>query len=163
MLKQHTKLNHLGDTIIEVLVVLAVLGSALAISYKTASHSLLITRASQESSQATELLAGEIEGLRTLTCSNVSTGTCATAAQVFNATPYCITGIPPAYTTAASCQVNQSGATCNAATDGFCYTLSIQYSTSATNPDLFTLTATWPDASGTGPANTQTLFYRLHQ
>ena len=162
MLKRHNTLNQLGDTIVEVMIVLAVLGLALGISYQTASRSLKTTRSAQESSQATEILAGEVEGLRTLTCSNVSVGTCPSAAQVFNTTPYCITGTTPAYTTGVGCQVNQSGTICTA-TDSFCYTLTIQYSTSGVNPDLFKLTATWPDASGTGPNDSQTVFYRLHQ
>ncbi len=55
-----------GDTIVEVLVVLAVLGLALGISYATASRSLRSTTGAQENSRATALLQAQIEALRYL-------------------------------------------------------------------------------------------------
>jgi len=55
-----------GDTIIEVMIVLAVLGLAISISYSTANRSLLNTRQAQENSEATKVLQSQIEGLRIL-------------------------------------------------------------------------------------------------
>jgi prepilin-type N-terminal cleavage/methylation domain-containing protein len=55
-----------GDTIIEVMVVLAVLGLALSISYATADQSLLNARQAQENSTGAELAQSQIESLRTL-------------------------------------------------------------------------------------------------
>lgn len=55
-----------GDTIVEVMIVLAILGLAIGISYSTASSSLLQTRAAQENSKATELVQSQIESLRSL-------------------------------------------------------------------------------------------------
>src|SRR5437868_4001892 len=58
--------DHRGDTIVEVLVVLAVLGLAIGISFATANRSLLATRAAQENSQATSYLQSQVEELRYL-------------------------------------------------------------------------------------------------
>lgn len=59
-------LNNRGDTIIEVMIVLAVLGLAISISYATANRSLLNTRQAQENSEATKVLQSQIEGIRIL-------------------------------------------------------------------------------------------------
>lgn len=53
-----------GDTIVEVMIVLAVLGSAISISYATANRSLRNARQAQDSSFATSLAQAQIEYLR---------------------------------------------------------------------------------------------------
>lgn len=58
------RLTSQGDTIIEVMVVLAVLGLALSISYATASRSLTQARQAQENTEATTLAQTQIEQLR---------------------------------------------------------------------------------------------------
>jgi type II secretory pathway pseudopilin PulG len=58
------RLNRTGDTIVEVMVVLAILGMAIGISYATATSSLLANRAAQENSEATLLIQSQIEQLR---------------------------------------------------------------------------------------------------
>lgn len=60
------RLGQAGDTIIEVLVVLTVLGLAISISYATANRSLLNARQAQENTKATALAQSQIETLRTL-------------------------------------------------------------------------------------------------
>lgn len=50
-----------GDTIIEVMISLAVLGLAFAISYATASHALTVSQTNQEHSSALELLNSQVE------------------------------------------------------------------------------------------------------
>lgn len=59
----HNKLGHAGDTIIEVLIAMTVASSVLGISYGTANRNLLMTRASQERSEASRLIQGQIESL----------------------------------------------------------------------------------------------------
>lgn len=67
MLRQlKRRLGQGGDTIIEVLVVLTVLGLAISISYATANRSLLNARQAQENTRATVLAQSQIETLRTL-------------------------------------------------------------------------------------------------
>lgn len=57
------KLRQRGDTIVEVMIVLAVLGSALGISYSTANKSLLNARQAQESAEAAKLAQSQVESL----------------------------------------------------------------------------------------------------
>lgn len=53
-----------GDTIVEVMIVLAVLGSAISLSYATANRSLRNARQAQDNSYATQLAQAQIEHLR---------------------------------------------------------------------------------------------------
>lgn len=141
-----------GDTIVEVMIVLAVLGLALGVSYATANRSLLNTRQAQENSQAAELVQAQIEALRSLSC---STGdpSCKPDTTLFTATPYCIdTGTNPYKA------VSPSSAAC---TKNGLYNLSVAYANNATNPDTFTVTAQWPDVLGQG-TDTVTTVYRIH-
>ncbi len=66
MLKKIKMLDAKGDTIVEVMVVLAVLGLAISVSYATANRSLLNTRQAEENAQATAFAQSQIEALRYL-------------------------------------------------------------------------------------------------
>lgn len=57
MLDQHAR----GDTIVEVLIALAVLGLAFSISYATANRSLIMARNAQEHSEALQYLDSQVE------------------------------------------------------------------------------------------------------
>jgi type II secretory pathway pseudopilin PulG len=63
--KLFNNLNSVGDTIVEVLIVLAVLSLAFAIASATASRGLSQSRNAEEHSQALGLLSSQIEQLRT--------------------------------------------------------------------------------------------------
>jgi prepilin-type N-terminal cleavage/methylation domain-containing protein len=60
------RMSERGDTIVEVLIVLAILGLALGMSYVTANRSLLGARQAHEHTEALELIQSQIEQLRTL-------------------------------------------------------------------------------------------------
>jgi len=67
-----------GDTIIEVLIAIAVAGSILAITYSTMNRNLLISRDSQERTEATKIAQGQIELLKAhsdLGDTTINTGT----------------------------------------------------------------------------------------
>ncbi len=84
--------NMAGDTIIEVMIVLAVLGLAISISYATANRSLLNTRQAQENSEATKVLQTQIEQLRIL-AANGPNDPASTALNPFtHGSPFCVTG-----------------------------------------------------------------------
>lgn len=53
-----------GDTIVEVLIAIAVASMVLAITYSTMNRNLLITRDSQERTEATKIAQGQIELLK---------------------------------------------------------------------------------------------------
>lgn len=64
MMKNIRKLTSRGDTIVEVMIVLAVLGLAISICYATANRSLMNARQAQENSEASELVSSQIEQIR---------------------------------------------------------------------------------------------------
>lgn len=141
MLSRRQPLTARGDTIVEVMIVLAVLGLAIGISYATANRSLRNARQAQENSQATLLVQSQIEALRTL-------ATAGNPQNIFQTGPYCLSQASP-YTI-------QYGNNCQRGTVP--YTLSITYAAPA---KTFTATATWPDVLGRGN-DTITTVYRLY-
>jgi type II secretory pathway pseudopilin PulG len=84
-MKSLKRLNLAGDTIVEVLIVLAVLGLAFSISSATASRSLTQSRNAEEHSQALGILNSQIELVRTAVTKQV---------DVFQnpGVPFCMTG-----------------------------------------------------------------------
>ena len=138
-MKRLLKLKQRGDTIIEVMVVLAVLGFAISISYATANRSLLATRAAQESSEATALLKSQIELLRYL----APNGTAVANENIFQAGPFCI-------------QANVVSTTCK-------FGLDDRYNVAITRvaDNTFTLKADWENVQGQG-RDSATLVYRVH-
>lgn len=141
-MQKFIKLRNRGDTIIEVMIVLAVLGLAIGIAYATANRSLLNARQAQENAQATALAQSQVEALRPLADS--------TTQNIFQSGPYCISQNPP-YTV-------QTGSNCSRGT--IPYTIAITYTSSPT--DTFTVKVNWPGVMGEGD-DTVTLVYRLHR
>ena len=167
------KLTQTGDTIVEVMIVLAVLGSAIGLSYATANRSLLNARQAQENAEAARLAQSQIESL--YTPSSITDP--ANANYLYKNSPavtFCmngsgnkVTGFP-----AASEAVNQrdlaySGNVADTATDGDfpvgchqgLYHYSIRYDRD--DNDKFTIVVVWDDALGQG-RDTVTLTYRIH-
>lgn len=150
----HIKLHERGDTIIEVLIVLAVLGMAISISYATANRSLLNARQAQESSTASELARRQIERIRTLSGITDSTDPnyiyvtnrsfCINDAN--NVVPIIGSPFPPA------CQFSVGGS--------YSYDIQSDYLGSAN--DNFRVTVTWDDVMGQG-RDRATLEYRVHK
>lgn len=91
MIKQLKKLNSAGDTIVEVMVVLAVLGLALSIAYATANRGLQQSRNAQEHSQALGIINSQVELLRSAYAQHGGTAIETKAA----AGPFCLAP-PPA-------------------------------------------------------------------
>jgi type II secretory pathway pseudopilin PulG len=150
------KLSNTGDTIVEVMVVLAVLGLAISISYATANRSLLNARQAQENSQATELLQSQIEALRSL----APNGTADPAKNVFQSagTKFCIDTSGANYTVAKPADTNPANPTSPACQSGL-YRIAVTYDSAAN--DTFTAKASWPDVLGEGQ-DSVTLIYRTH-
>lgn len=138
------KLNQAGDTIVEVLIVLAILGLALGMSYATANRSLLGARQAQEHTEALALLQGQIEQLRDV--SGVDT-------TVFN----------PSQHTSGFCVISKSvvdlAATPNGCTSGL-YDLKVKRVNDSYG--TFTFTAAWDDVKSSTRDNVN-LTYRLYQ
>jgi type II secretory pathway pseudopilin PulG len=139
--------NYRGDTIIEVIVVLAVLGLAVSISYATANRSLLDARQSQETSQAAELVQSQLEVLRTLSAAG-------NPQNIYQpGLPYCM---------AASVIYRWSNAN---TPDPNCTNINNLYTVSIQAPPpiggTFTITASWDDVEGQG-TDTSMLTYKIY-
>jgi type II secretory pathway pseudopilin PulG len=159
-----------GDTIVEVMVVLAVLGLAIGIAYATANRSLLDISQAEENAQATNYAQSEVENLRYLAPTSVSnpsdpgynstsnifkpTGTfcinsVSASPPIVNATPAnCMFGTAPYHILIYNCDYYSGGAP-NPCTG------------TAPNSDSFVVQATWPDVLGQG-LDSATISYRVH-
>jgi type II secretory pathway pseudopilin PulG len=140
--------NYRGDTIVEVIVVLAVLGMAISISYATASRSLLDARQAQEASQAAELIQSQLETLRTLSEAG-------NPQNIYQAGPYCIVS-STIYVW--SSPTDATGTPCKDISN--LYTLSVKGPSAPGG--TFTIVASWDDVQGQG-TDTSTLTYKLYQ
>jgi len=75
-----------GDTIIEVLIAMAIASSVLAIAFATGNRNLAMSRDSQERSEASRLVQGQIESLRYVF------NTAPTTLPSGAGTPFCLSG-----------------------------------------------------------------------
>jgi len=146
------KLDNRGDTIIEVMIVLAVLGLALSIAYATANKSLINTRQAQEYAEASAQVQSQIEQLR----ANSAIIDTSNPQYIYRASPtvFCINSDGNVITYPAG---NVSDACTQGKND--LYALMINYDDTT---DTFTVTATWDDVTG-DDTNTLAMSYRLHK
>lgn len=149
------RLNQAGDTIVEVLVVVAVISLVLVVSFTTSNRSLKSIQDAQEHGVAQELVTSQIEELRTLAASttdsnhNVFTypsGFCVTAALDLSAA------------STAACKVDSGG---HATTDQPQYNIQVTRS-SCGSGCLFTVQTTWPSIID-GSTNNVTMYYRFYE
>ena len=135
------KLNRHGDTIIEVMIALAILGLAFATAYATANSSLEHTRNSQEHAEALQYLASQAELLRADERDS----------QIYKDTnPFCM------------------NASTDQRVDGSCAAIApIGYITKITYNndcpvDTFTLDVNWTGVGSLGPQHEQ-MQYKVHR
>ncbi len=142
-----TKGRQRGDTIVEVLISITVVGMVLGGAYVTANKSLIATRSSQERSNALKLAEAQVEQIKGL--SNTNPNALFTAAS-----PFCIynqTTVLP--TSDGRCTQNTTGAT---ATSEPKFHLSISRS-----GNDFTIRNSWYNAGGTN--DHLQIIYRVYQ
>jgi len=143
-----------GDTIVEILIVLAILGLALSIAYATANKSLQGARQAQEHSEALELVQGQIELLRTapdnypdiFDTTKHANGFCMSGTSLVD-----LTGDLHSYTSYPTTPADKSCV-------NSLYHLSIK--NTADGNDTFTIMALWDDLDGT--QDNVSMNYRLH-
>lgn len=123
------KLIHLqqtGDTIVEVLIVLAIVGLALSVSYATANRSLAGVQQAQEHNEALQLAATQLESLRVYAQQQGSSftwtsGDCLSAGAVY----------PPS--------------------DAHCQNINSRYNLSINSASaVYKVLVQWPDVTGDG-------------
>lgn len=159
MMRPH-RLRQRGDTIVEVMVVLAVLGLALSITYATATRSLMNARQAQETAEASSILQLQVEGLRNL---SAVPRPAPASKDIYIAAPFCIQNTGSAFQVVTPLPSPSTPCSGNSL-----YTISIIYcavgggSCPIGSYDTFIATATWPDVIGQG-TDQVTLTYRAHQ
>lgn len=138
--------NFRGDTIVEVLVAMAVAGSVLAITYSTMNRNLLLTRVAQERSEAAKWAQGQVEALKARSDSNLSIPT----------TGFCVDSTATSYLTGSAPVANvdnedytQYPASC---TKGFYHLTIKQDTTAAGGADgrLYKIYVRWDRVDGLG-------------
>jgi type II secretory pathway pseudopilin PulG len=82
-------MNSAGDTIVEVLIAMAVISSVLAITYSTMNRNILISRDNQERTEASKLAQGQIEAVKNLASTDEL------ALNAARANPFCLNGLTP--------------------------------------------------------------------
>lgn len=148
-----------GDTIVEVMIVLAILGLAISTSYAIANRSLLNARQAQESSIATELAQSQIEQIRRL----IDRGPTDANNVFLVAAPqrFCIDGSGDVAKTGFINDLPADFAHYPpACVNGF-YHISVKYDPSSSNDD-FTVRVLWDNVAGQG-TDSVTVSYRIHK
>lgn len=128
-----------GDTIIEVLISIAVASLVLASAYAISNRNLVTTQDTQEHSQALQIVQQQIEGLRALAATpGVTLVTTFPPSQCVD-----LSGTPVASTTA--CQITSASSSCVPATaSAACYKIAITQLLS----DVYHVAVTWPSVNG---------------
>lgn len=150
-------LNSTGDTIIEVLVCIAVVSTVLGGAFVTTRNSQVGVRNSQEHAEALKLIESQLEQLRG-----------ATSTAITSSTPFCMYNEAPVSAVimpaAVHCTQNSGGQ--SGQPDSRYYLTvtrctSIGCGNSIAGSYLFTVTATWPQVNGHGNAQ-ESMVYRLY-
>jgi type II secretory pathway pseudopilin PulG len=158
-LRNLKRLNSKGDTIVEVMIVLTILGLAIGISYATANSSLKDISQAEEHAQATELAQSQIEGLRTLLAPG--------SPNIFITGPFCLVPSGSTYAIAPTSPTLWPGGTYPSGcqmSGNTPYTIKVSdlsVANPALPPDTFEIIIQWPDIHGQG-TDTVTLGYQLH-
>lgn len=151
-----------GDTIVEVLVCLAVLGVVLGGAYVTANRNTLINQSSQERLAAVKLAETQIERLRVATASN--------PAVLNMASAFCLPPTSPATAVGAGstlCQMTAAEAPAPAGSTPR-YAVRVQRETVATVASLtsrrYKVTVEWDNISGSGSGRDKVdTYYEVYQ
>lgn len=143
-----------GDTIVEVLIAIAVVSLILGGAYVTTNRSLLATRAAEERGNALKLAESQVEQLKGIANSSLADTIFGTGTPM----PFCISGVSGAVVAVANpdCVVNASGTPTNIEPK---YNLSVER-----GPDgnTFTVTNEWETASG-DVTDSLRLIYRVYE
>ena len=165
-----SRLNQRGDTIVEVLICLAILGSAFGISYATANKALSSARNSEEHSQALQYVNQQLELLRAA-AQNSDANTAPNGIFKQN-TAFCLSetspvsvvrftsGYTPTGNAAANVQAATTGKYRNQCSVSNLYFYGITY-TPGVNQDVYKVYISW-QGIGTLGAQQETLSYKVH-
>jgi prepilin-type N-terminal cleavage/methylation domain-containing protein len=158
----HYRRSQRGDTIVEVLIAIAVVGIVIAVSYSIMNRNLMIMRDNQERTESVKLAQGQVEALKSLW--GTALGQSQINAQVGNG--FCLSGdgATPVLV------LNGNAPTANMASDVYsnyvagCINQGIFHigvRRSGTSPNFsYKVTVRW-DQVGTGQRRESSIVYRL--
>ena len=144
-------LNQRGDTIVEVLISLAVVSLILGGAFVTTNKSLQGTRAAQERSDALKLVEGQIEALKAF--AGTDNGDALFANGL--AQPFCLYNQVLTSSTSGNCKVDAKG---SPTSNEPAYTIKI----TRTNTNTFTVLAQWNAIEQAGTDQLQ-MTYRIYK
>lgn len=148
--------NQRGDTIVEVLVSIAVVSLILGGAYVTTNNSLRATRAAEERTAALKLTQGQIELVKSMMVTTAGATALNAAPQNFCLVANTVVGAQPSTPAA-------STATCKQSANGTATAVQPIYNLSiAKVGNLFTLTTKWDSIINDGQDNIQ-MVYRVYQ
>ena len=143
-------LDQRGDTIVEVLISIAVVSLVLGGAYVTTNKSLMSERASEEQSNAVKLTESQFELIKGLVSTDTGTATLNGAPQIF-----CVSSATTvAASTSAACKLDSTG---TATTVEPVYNVKIEKQ----NNNVFSITTEWNSIQQTGKDQVQ-MFYRIY-
>lgn len=140
------KLSTRGDTIVEVLIALAILGFALTTSYSIMNQSLVTARNAQEHSEALEYLNSQVELVRAASSQPV---------LFTQATPFCMLGTVIKPATDPVCLVGMESR----------YAMDIERTTTKVygeDQPIFTFSIKWDGPGSKGPQS-EVLSYKIYR
>ena len=152
-IKRVHKKNMRGDTIVEVMMSMAVIGMVIGVSYSIANRSVRAGRMAQEQTEALKLTESQIELVKA-----AAENPALTSALYVDGNTFCIT-VDPA-TSVLAVVPNTNAGCLNRGTAGR-YAVKVRYTkfTGATITDNFLATTSWE--SLTGPTDIK-IAYRIH-
>ena len=133
------RLGNGGDTIVEILLVMAVVGSVLGGAYNSANNSLGSSRQAQERAEALKIAEGQMEEIKSLGASASS--------SVYDASP-------------PSCLGSAAATSCTDNSFGVPYNVSITRTGNATDGYIFAVSVVWERFNGQGNDNVR-IIYKL--
>ena len=150
-------MNQAGDTIVEVMISVALVGMVIGVSYQIASRALATGRDAQEQTEALKQAESQIEKLKYL----ATLGLSAQPNWIFDTTAgdFCVNdALTMVKSTAPTYTVD-----CNGKGSGNLYNVKVNYAAAPLSggTDLFTVTVSWTRISSQAGGTVQ-LLYRLH-
>lgn len=148
--------NQRGDTIVEVLISIAVASLILGGAYVTTNNSLRATRAAEERTAALKLIQGQIEFIRSMMTTDAGAAALDAAPSKFCIIANTVAGAQPSTPDAAT-------AACSQSANGAPTTTQPVYKVTITRAgNSFTVMSEWPSIISDGTDNVQ-LTYRVYQ
>ncbi|HSW75133.1 MAG TPA: prepilin-type N-terminal cleavage/methylation domain-containing protein [Candidatus Saccharimonadales bacterium] len=145
-----------GDTIVEVLISIAIVSLILGGAYVTTNNSLRSTRAAEERSTALKLVQGQLELIKSMMASSAGATALTSAPPMFCVVPNTIAGAQPS-------TPSSSSANCKVSSGGVPTTVEPIYNLQVVQSgNLFTVTNKWDSVVNNGQDNVQ-MTYRVYQ